>query len=189
MEEIEANLAKIGSRQDKAPIETDQLNMVLDTQKQPYDKEICKYGLKPVDDRCPYPVKIGDKSVDSLRNAVCPDNPDSYTVKYPETEEQKLQKYYDAVLRRHEDACMRAAEYKKTHECLPGTVLTDYDPELSKHILISPEQRPQPHKDSPCVKKTVRFADAPDKLRQDKYDICNEKIPRTTRDCTDYKPS
>lgn len=180
-ERIEETLAKA----DLGKNESDKFKMALNTGNLPYEKT-CEYGIKPLSKECPYTVRLGDQPI-SDEKIPCPENPDSYTVKYPETEEEKLRKYYDDVLHRHEEACLKAAEYKRTHECLPGTVLKHHDPEYSKNILISKPARPQPHKDSPCIKQEVKFVEHPDRCAHEKKDICCEKIPKTTCDCTDYK--
>lgn len=177
LDKIEANLLAAANQ---SASETEQLNMVQNSDGYPYESEPLQSGIKPVLKECPYPVKTGTKPF----NVPCPDTSEIYAVKYPETEEEKLKKYYDDVLRRHEAACANAAEFKKYNECLPGTISNEYNPELSKKILVSPQAKPQPHKDSACVKKTVTFA--PRTCDLEKSDVSDLKTKKTQCGCTEY---
>lgn len=151
----------------------EEVEPVLDTQNMPYESDLKdKFGRPPPSKTCPYPVIIGDKPAKTCNEEEY--QSDTYAVKYPETEEQKLAKYYDDVLRRHEEACMKAREYKKYHECLPGTVLKNEDRELSKKVLIGEQAKPQLHKVNPC-KKAVCFAEPLEKCDENKDSICNLK--------------
>lgn len=174
-------------KQDKQPLTQHVVEPVLDTQGRPYDKEIVKeppYGIKGLNRECPYPIHVGE-----VKGSECVEGQyesGTYTVKYPDTPEQKLRKYYDQVLAQHEKSCIEAAKYKETHECLPGTAFkaTD-DPKLSDKILVSDMEKPSPEKYNPC-KKQVRFAEPLEKCAQEKDDPCNLKIEKDHCDCTYY---
>lgn len=166
-----------------------EVERVLDTQGQPYSHEVVKgplHGIQPVNRECKYPVVIGDVESSECTEGQYESN--TYAVKYPETEEQKRQKYYDEVLRRHEESCQRAAEYKETHECLPGTVQKEGEvKDLSKNILVSEVEEPSPDKLNPCKKK-VHFAEPLDTCAQPIDDTCNLKVEKDHCDCTQYNP-
>lgn len=156
----------------------------LDTQGMPY--EIKNYGIKPVNTECKEPIIIGD-----IRDSKCIEGQyesDTYEVKYPETKEEQLTKYYNEVLRKHKESCKKAKEYKETHECLPGTVFKESDEkDLSKYVKINQQENPSPENLNPCLlKKTVRFAELEDECKQPKDDICNLNPPSDHCGCTEY---
>lgn len=171
----------------KKPKGREEVEAVIDTQGRPYDHEVTKeppYGIKPVNKTCDYPVLVGD-----IKSSECAEGQYEsgvYTVKYPDTPEETMKKYYDKVLSKQEKVCLEAAKYKETHECLPGTQFKETDdPSLSKKILVSEMEKPSPEKYNPC-KKQVTFAEPLTKCTQDKEDPCNLKIEKDHCDCTYY---
>lgn len=107
----------------------------------------------------------------------------SYTPKHIDTPEEKLQKYYAKVLKKHHDIC----EYGKPVKCeeQPRTLMatTDKDPEQqNEHLMVSAAEMPA----SACKTKSVRFVEGKDRCLQDKYDLCNLKMKKDHCDCTQY---
>lgn len=175
----------------KAPKGAQQVELVLNTQGLPYDHEVKKrpYGIQAVNYECPYPIKVSDQEIQSSECKEGQYESSGYAVRYPKTEEEELKEYYDDVLKRHEEACLKAAEYKKHIECLPGTVIKekDDDHQLSKSILVGDIQLPSKEKFNPClIKKQVRFLDPPDRCLQRKDDTCNLKVITDHCQCTDF---
>lgn len=175
-----------------APKGDSQVVAVLDTQQLPYTQEVQQhpYGIKPVNYECRYPVRIGDHEIQSGECKEGQFESDSYAVKYPKTEEQILKEYYDDVLKRHEEACLKAKEYEIRNKCMPGTVIKeqDDDKELSKNVLVSDISQPTKEKLNPClIKKQVRFLEPPDKCLQEKEDTCNLKVPTDQCGCTEFE--
>ncbi|KAF5298452.1 hypothetical protein FQR65_LT01231 [Abscondita terminalis] len=142
-----------------------------------------EHGIDSVNATCRYPLVIGEQP-----DITCKEEDvgaDSFTPKHVDTPEELIQKHYAEVYRKQHEVCDHAkpvecAEAKDAQRIPPDKKPL---PEPFEPIMISDV----PQSKDACKAKAVHFVDDDTRCRRDKYDLCDRKHPKTTRDCTLYK--
>lgn len=103
-----------------------------------------------------------------------------YTPKHIDTPEEKLEKYYSNILKKHHDICRQ----DQNIECRdPEDLGTHGRPQRSGPLMVNPPELPP----NPCNVKKVRFNVDMDRCVRDSADLCDLRREKTTCDCSDYK--
>ncbi|KAK9872960.1 hypothetical protein WA026_020309 [Henosepilachna vigintioctopunctata] len=142
-----------------------------------YTYNVPPHGIMTTDKPC-----RADVNVSKVGEYVCeePTEGEVYTPKHIDTPEEKLEKYYTNILKKHHAICTSGKEV----ECREPDENEGHDrPLRTGPLMVNPPELPP----NPCNVRKVRFNVDMDRCLRNRDDLCDLKREKTTCDCSEYK--